>query len=127
MTKGEIIAALVALGFKGQVGPMGCEDPILEDNKLILYSQLPECGYIFNDDGSIDCFYPDKYEMYNSLVNDCGMESEDAEAIVNNPAHYKSFKDLCAGDDGWFFYFEFDHQDISDAIKAVAAIKEDEE
>lgn len=122
MTKGEIIAGLVALGFKGEVGPMGGEDPGLEYNEVVLYSQLPECGYRFNDDGSVDCFYPQPKSMISSLINDCGYLEDEAEDMVNNPTHYDSIFDLFAGEDGWFDYFSYDHPKIVEAIKAVLAI-----
>jgi len=122
MTKGEIIAALVALGFKGNVGPCGGEDPKLDANEVVLFSQLPECGYRFNDDGSVDCFFPNEDSMYNSLIYDIGYSEEEAQEEIDNPGHYDSVIDLFGSDDGWFLYFAQDNPKIVEAIKAVLAI-----
>lgn len=121
MPKGEIIAALVALRFKGDSGPMGGEDPILKGNEVIIESQCPACGYRFKDDGSIESFYPDKEAMYYSLVHDCGFDEEEARAEVEHPPVYDNFDDLCCGDDGWFIYFEDEAPGIYKAIKEVLA------
>lgn len=122
LSKGEIIAALVALGFKEYCGPFGEDDPILDGNEVVLYSQMPECGYKFNDDGSVDCFYPNEDSMFSALVDDCGYTEEEAREEVDNPTHYKSIIDLFESVDGWFIEFQYDHPKIIDAIKAVLAI-----
>lgn len=124
LSKGEIIAALVALGFKGRVGPFGGEDPKLDGNKLILYSQCPDCGYQFNDDGSIDCFYPDEDATIHSLIYDIGYTMEEAQNIVYEPDHYSTLEKLINSDDGWFYYFKEEHNSIIEAVKAVLNIKE---
>ena len=127
LTKGEIIAALVALGFKGSVGPMGGEDPEVYDNRIVLYSQCPEVGYQFNDDCSVDIYYPVPEDVYNSLINDLGYTEEEAQEQIDNPGHYDNVVDfLITTDDGWFFYFGTEHPDIVKAVKAVVAIKEAE-
>ena len=122
LSKGEIIAALVALGFEGDIGPSGGEDPDLDGHDVILYSQMPQCGYQFNDDGSVQSFFPDEEAMYNSLIQDCGFTEEEAKEIIMNPPFYPSVIDLFRGEDGWFMYFETDHPKITEAIKAVLAI-----
>ena len=121
MSKGEIIAALVALGFAKDSGPMSGEDPILRGNEVILESQCPSCGYRFNDDGSIDCFYPDPEAMYDSLVNDWEEDEEEAREEVDNPASYENIEELCSGIDGWFGDFENSNPGLYNAIKEVVA------
>lgn len=121
---GEIICSLVSLRFKGDVGPMGGEDPIVNGNELILFSQCPECGYRFNNDGSVDCFYPDEDATFNSLVHDCGMDEDEAQEIIDNPTHYNSVLDLFDGDDGWFY--DFGRPDIVEAIQAILEVIKNE-
>lgn len=126
LSKGEIVAALVALGFKGHVGPMGGEDPILDENKMVLYSQCPETGYRFNDDGSVDVYYPDENATYDSLVHDCGMTEEEAEEEIKNPPHYDTIKDLFYSDDGWFYYFTTDFPQLSLLIIQLSEVLSNE-
>jgi hypothetical protein len=121
MPKGEIIAALVALGFKGDVGPMSGEDPELKGNEVVLESQCPASGYRFNDDGSVEVFFPDKEATHDFLISDCDYEEDDAEAEVEHPPVYNSFEDLCNSGDGWFTYFEDTAPGIYKAIKEVVA------
>ena len=125
MNKGELLATLVAYGFSGRVGPMGGEDPDLEGNDVILHSQLPDCGYRFNDDGSVDCFYPNEDAMIHSLIYDMGYTMEEAQEEVYNPAHYDSVLGLFHSDDGWFEYFIDDNPEIYDAIVSILKIKEE--
>ena len=114
LNKGEIIAALVALAFKENVGPFGGEDPILDDNTVGLYSQMGTSYYTFSDEGGVDLDFDEsarenlKYEGVNP--------DEDI------TLHYESVIDLIDSDDGWFMYFNFDHPKIVQAIKAVLAI-----
>ena len=123
LSKGEIIAALVALGFEGDVGPMGGEDPKLDGRDVILFSQCPDVGYHFNDDGSVQVFFPDEDATYNSFIHDCGFTEDEARDEINDPPFYPSVIDLLESeDDGWFMYFEMDHPKITQAIKAVLAI-----
>lgn len=119
ISTGEILALLIAKGFEGHVGPCGGRDPNIDGNEMVLYSQLPECGYRFNDDGSVDCFYPDEDAMYESLVQDCGLEEEDARETVDHPAHYNSVMALLESDDGWFMYFMYDNPELVIAIQEV--------
>ena len=119
LSKGEIIAALVALGFEGDVGPMGAEDPKLKGRDVIFFSQCPDAGYHFNDDGSVQVFYPDKNATFNSLVHDCGYTEEDAQEEIDNPPHYKNVMDLFESDDGWFLYFIYDSPHLVIAIQEV--------
>ena len=101
---------------------MGGEDPKLNGRDVVLYSQMPECGYRFNDDGSVQTFYPNKDATLNSLIHDCGLSEEEAMDEINNPSFYPSVIDLFEGEDGWFMYFEMDHPKITQAIKAVLDI-----
>ena len=122
---GEILCSLVSLKFKGEVGPMGGEDPIVNGNELILFSQCPECGYRFNDDGSVDCFYPNEEASLQSLIHDCGMPEDEAQETIDNPEHYDSVLDLLNDDfDGWFY--DFERPDIVEAIKAILEVIKNE-
>ena len=122
LNKGEIIAALVALGFKGHCGPFGGEDPVLEGNTLILESMMTPTAYTFNDDGSVDISYPEPERTYQELIDDCDYSEEEAKEIIDNPEHYNNIFDLLNEDslDGWFCYW--DYQDINAAIQAVLNI-----
>ena len=123
--KGKLIALVIASGFEGQVGPCGGEDPIVKDNEIILYSQLPECGYRFNNDGSVDCFFPDKKAMYESFIHDIGLSEEEAEWEIEHPTHYNSIFDLLGnGEDGWFYFW--DRNDLNAIIEKILEVKDDD-
>lgn len=122
LSRGAIIAALVALAFEKDVGPMGGENPILNGNEVTIYSQCPGTVYVFNDDGSVDTYPEDEDASYKSLIHDCGFTEEEAREEIDNPPHYDSILDLMDGDDGWFMYFKEEHPKIIEAIKAVLAI-----
>lgn len=118
LSNGELLTQLVAKGFEGEIGPFGGEDPIVNGNELILYSQMPECGYRFKNNGSVEVFFPDKEAMYRSLVGDCEYTEEEAKAIVDDPDKYDSVLDLLNnGEDGWFYYFTTNHPVLYKAIK----------
>ena len=118
ISNGNILAILVAKGFEKCVGPFGGEDPIVKGNEIILKSQAPGCGYRFNDDGSIDCFYPDDYAMYFFLTEDGGYSEEEAREYLLHPAHYNSLMELVEDEtDGWFTYFDFHNQALYRVIK----------
>ena len=125
MNKGVLLATMIAYGFSGNVGPMGGEDPDLNENELVLSSQLPGCGYRFNDDGSVDCFYPDEDDMIHSLIVDLGYTMEEAQDEVYNPIHYNSVLDLFHSDDGWFLYFIEDNPELYKAIKIILEMEDD--
>ena len=120
ISNGEILALLVAKGFEGEVGPMGGEDPEIEENLIRLTSQSPDTVYRFNDDGSVDEVWENPNELHAFLIMDCGETEEEAnEFIKDGPAHYDSVMDLL--DDGdrttWFLYFEIDHPELYNIIK----------
>ena len=119
LSRGAIIAALVALAFEKDVGPMGGENPILDWNEVTLYSQCPGTTYVFNDDGSVDTYPEDEDASYESLIHDCGFTEEEAREEIDNPPHYDSVLDLMDGDDGWFMYFKEDHPKIFTAIQQL--------
>lgn len=116
--KGAVIAALVALNFKGQCGPFGEEDGDLVANCLTLSSQCPGTNYIFNEDGSIDTEPEDAADMETFLREECNMgDATDDEMNEEMYRHYDSLEDLIGSDDGWFM--EFDRPDIEAAVKLV--------
>lgn len=126
ISNGEILALLVAKGFEGDVGPMGGEDPEIDDNLLRLTSQGPDSVYYFNDDGSVDeVFEGPKEEFIRGLI-DVGFDQEDAEAwYEDGPHHYDSVMDLL--DDGgdrttWFMYFEEEHPQLYNIIKQFCSL-----
>jgi hypothetical protein len=116
--KGAVIAALVALAFKGQCGAFGEEDGDLKANCLALGSQCPVMNYIFNEDGSIDTEPEDAADYAMFLTEECGMDdSTDDEITEEMYRHYDSLEDLVGSDDTWFM--EFDRPDIEAAVKLV--------
>ena len=116
--KGAVIAALVALAFKGQCGAFGEEDGDLTANCLTLSSQCPGTNYIFNEDGSIDTEPEDADEYETFLREECSMDdATDEEMNAEMYRHYDSLEDLVGSDDGWFM--EFDRPDIVAAVKLV--------
>ncbi len=107
MNNGEILALLVAKGFEGECGPFGGWDPEVCGNEMILESQCPATGYKFNDDGSVDVFYPNEDDTKEFLIYDCGYLEEDAQDIIDEPKHYDSVLDLLDDDeDGWMMGWE---------------------
>ena len=114
MTKGEIIAALVALAFKEDCGPFGGEDPYLDDNQVGLHSQMGTTYYAFSDEGSVDI----DFDRHARQELECEGIDPEEDLIL----HYYTFADLLNTDDGWFMYFEIEHPKILKAIEAVLAI-----
>ena len=115
--KGNQIAKIVASLFKGECGPFGGEDPKINGNTMILWSQAtPGDKYIFNDDGSIDA------ENYYWGID------EDEDGISHH--HYPSFEELAISDDGWFYDLgDRDLELVFDQIKEVfgESLKTEEE
>ena len=114
LTKGEIIAALVALAFKGEVGPFGGEDPYLDENQVGLYSQMGTTYYSFSDEGGVDLDFD---ESARSNLKYEGVDVD--EDII---LHWDNVLEFLETDDGWFMEFQYDHPKTIEAIKAVLAI-----
>ena len=126
ISNGEILALLVAKGFEEDVGPMGGEDPEIEENLLRLTSQGPDSVYCFNDDGSVDEVWEDPDEFRDFLIKDCGETEEDADEIIKEgPYHYDSVMDLL-DEDGtrttWFLYFRSEHPRLYDIIQQFVSL-----
>ena len=126
ISNGEILALLVAKGFEEDVGPMGGEDPEIEENLLRLTSQGPDAVYCFNDDGSVDEVWEDPDEFRDFLIKDCGETEEDADEIIKEgPYHYDSVMDLL-DEDGtrttWFLYFRSEHPRLYDIIQQFVSL-----
>lgn len=114
MTKGEIIAALVALAFKEDCGPFGGEDPYLEENSVGLHSQMGITWYTFSDEGGVDLDFDE------SARNNLEYEGINVDEDIQ--LHWDNVIDFLESDDGWFMEFQYDHPKIIEAIKAVLAI-----
>ena len=114
MTKGEIIAGLVALGFKGECGPFGGEDPYLDEEQVGLHSQMGTTYYTFSDEGSVDIDFDE------SAINN--LKYEGVNAYEDIELHWDNILDFLKADDGWFMEFTYNHPKIVEAIKAVLAI-----
>ena len=114
LTKGEIIAALIALAFKGEVGPFGGEDPYLYKNRVGLYSQMGTTYYYFSDEGGVDLDFDE------SAVEN--LEYEGIDAYKDIILHWDNVLEFLKTDDGWFMEFQYDHPKTIEAIKAVLAI-----
>lgn len=126
ISNGEILALLVAKGFEGDVGPMGGEDPEIDENILRLTSQGPDTVYQFNENGSVDEVWEgDREEFIRGLI-DVGFDEEDAEAwYEDGPYHYDSVMDLLDEDGSrttWFCYFESEHPQLYNIIKQFVSL-----
>lgn len=114
LSKGGIIAALVALAFEGDVGPFGGENPYLDGNQVGLYSQMGTTYYTFSDEGGVDI------DFDKAAIDNLAYEGIDCyEDII---LHWDNIIDFLKSDDGWFMEFEYEHPKTIEAIKAVLAI-----
>ena len=114
MTKGEIIASLIALAFEGECGPFGGEDPYLDGNQVGLHSQMGTSYYTFSDEGGVDIDFDE------SAIS--SLEDEDIDPYEDIELHWDSILEFLNSDDGWFMEFTYDHPKTVEAIKAVLAI-----
>lgn len=114
MTKGEIIAGLIALAFKGDCGPFGGEDPYVKGNQVGLHSQMGTTYYSFSDEGGVDIDF-DKSAITN-------LKYEGVNAYEDIELHWDNILDFLNFDDGWFMGFPVEHPKITQAIKAVLDI-----
>ena len=102
MSFGAKVAKIVAEEFKGQCGPVGGTNPILNGNRLGLHSQFPCEWYVFNDDGSVD--FENIEEIVENCVEDGSIDEEDAKEFVKHNSHFASIEDLLNSDCDWFAY-----------------------
>ena len=126
MTKGERIALLVAEKLEGCCGPFGGESPDVEENILRLSSQGPDSVYRFNDDGSVDVVFEDEEEALYFLIDDCGLDEEEAREEIDNPPHYESLEVL-SEEDSWFMDLSSeDIEEIMTKSESELEVEEDE-
>lgn len=102
MSFGAKVAKIVAEEFKGQCGPAGGTNPILDGNRLGLHSQFPCEWYVFNDDGSVD--FENIEEIVENFVEDGSIDEEDAKEFIKHNSHFASIEDLLNSDCDWFAY-----------------------
>jgi len=114
ISKGEILALLIAKAFEGSVGPFGGEDPELNGSTIGLYSQMGTTYYTFGDEGTVDIDF-DQSAIKN-------LKYEGVDVFEDIERHWDNLLDFLQSDDGWFMEFKYDHPKIFEAIKAVLAI-----
>lgn len=131
LSNGFILATLVAKGFENDVGPMGSEDPEIEEDfdgtYLTLTSQCPDSVYRFNDDGSVDEHW-NWYDEDDAVeeLKEVGFEEDEArEWYRDGPAHFDSVMDLLDRSEDrttWFMYFQSDHPELYNIIKSFVEL-----